>query len=159
MKALFLIQLLIVVGCTQQFVSAPLISGNTEPMNRFWDGYKRLSGAEIKQVFGDVLDQAKVVDGAGGSAINNWYKNGRFTSSWESAERSGQLSGNWFVQNDMRCVTLDSEVGDLKANQQRCAPIYSKDGKYYSVNKSGGVHGVHLVTGIPTSNPGAEIRD
>ena len=141
-----LIVTFVCVGCSQSLSSELGASEGISEPNHSWQGYRRLNGRQIKPVFSNALDQATVVDGAGGTATNYWYSNGRFTSSWKVNDKAGQLSGTWLVKNDMRCVTLDSAVANLKANQQRCGPVYTRDGKYYSVNKSGGVHGVHVVT-------------
>lgn len=113
-----------------------------------WLGYKKLSGAEIKSAFSHVMDRATVMDGAGGSAINYWFKDGRFSSHWTVGDASGKLSGRWSVEGDLRCVVLDTPVAGLDADEKRCGPLYFKDNKYYSSNKSGSVHGVHVLTDL-----------
>lgn len=121
---------------------------NSRTKHDYWQTYTRLTGEQIASVFSDVVDRATVVDGAGGMAINHWYKDGRFSSNWQVADKTGQLSGRWYVENEMRCVVIDTALADLQADQPRCGPIYSKEGKYYSVNPAGSMHGVHVLSGF-----------
>lgn len=111
-----------------------------------WSGFLRLSGFQIKRAFSDVVDNATVVDGAGGKAVNYWYKEGRFSSNWEVGTKSGRLSGAWNIENDERCVTFDMAIDDRLVREKRCSPIYFKEGKYFSVNKAGQLHGIHILT-------------
>ena len=144
-----LIVIFVLGGCGQSFNFERSASGGITVLNDYWQDYKRLTGSEIRVAFSDVLDRAVVIDGAGGTASNYWYKDGRFRSSWQVGGKAGQLEGFWFVENNQRCVTIDissTEFGELKASPHRCGPIYSKDGKYFSANKFGRVHGAHVVT-------------
>lgn len=135
-------------GC----VNAPPVSTLQQPSAAAapdsWQGYSKLSGAQIREAFSDVVDTAVVVDGAGGSATNRWFQDGRFTSDWQAGGQAGQLSGRWSVEGDARCIVLDIELDGYAAGQQRCGPIYFKDGKYYSSNANGSMHGIHTLSAL-----------
>lgn len=147
MKILFIITLFFLVSACSN-----IENGDNQVANQSkqWQGYTRLTSEEIIATFSDVIDHATVVDGAGGKATNHWFKDGRFTSQWKVANKSGALSGTWFVENDLRCVSIDGSAAlayfDVKS--KRCGPIYAKNGKFYSVNKSGSVHGIHELTDL-----------
>ncbi len=115
-----------------------------------WRGYQRLGTEQIRLAFADVRDEANVHDGAGGSAVNHWYRDGRFTSQWQAGGESGLVRGSWYAADDMRCVLIDSGLPDSMAGQAtsepRCGPIYRKDGLYYSQNAAGGIHGEHRLS-------------
>lgn len=138
----------LIAACAIQPGSGVKKASDSGDSNPIWHGFTRLSGDEISRVFSNVLDRATVVDGLGGAAINYWYQNGSFTSNWNAGDRSGQLSGSWFVKNAMRCVIIDSSPTGAGNSQEMCGPIYWKEGKYYSVNKQGLMHGIHILSNL-----------
>ncbi|MFT5260885.1 MAG: hypothetical protein ACI9LY_002343 [Arenicella sp.] len=149
MKTLCLAAVLMLIsGCHPMPSIKHETIGNSRSKHDFWRAYTRLTGDQIVRAFSDVVDQATVVDGAGGMATNHWYKDGRFNSNWQVADKTGQLAGRWYVEKEKRCVVIDTVVIDLQTGQPSCGPIYSKEGKYYSVNPSGSMHGIHVLTGF-----------
>jgi hypothetical protein len=105
----------------------------------------RLTTGEIRQVFSDVRDDARVQDAANTSAVNFWCSSGAFTSAWSNGEHSGKVAGRWRAVNDQRCVVIESgleEVGDT----ERCGPILRHGPHYLSVNPDRSIHGVHALS-------------
>ena len=110
-----------------------------------WREFRRLDTAEITATFAGVRDDALVQDGSGGSAVNHWYADGRFTSEWQAGGETGIVRGRWFARDDKRCVVIESGLPSLEG-ESRCGPVYTRDGKYYSVNAEGGIHGIHTLS-------------
>ncbi|MCR9093753.1 MAG: hypothetical protein NXI30_06035 [bacterium] len=108
-----------------------------------------LTGAEIEARFADVLDRAQVQDGARGSAVNLWCRDGRFTSRWVLADGTGgSLGGRWWVEGDLRCVEVDDGLPDDGA-RRRCVPILACGERITSLNESGEHHGWHVLEPAP----------
>ncbi|MCP5089668.1 MAG: hypothetical protein GY949_01960 [Gammaproteobacteria bacterium] len=106
------------------------------------DRCERLSGVQIERTFADVVDTAIVKDVENGRAINHWYSDGRFTSKYSSANGSGTVTGTWFVENNRRCVAIDSGLPD-STGHTTCSPLYRCDDDIVSLNADGNMHGVH----------------
>ncbi len=107
--------------------------------------FKPLSGAQIKQAFYDVRDQAQVQDSLNTTANNQWHSDGKFISVWSNSQESGTVTGKWFVTENARCVVIESGLPTM-VNQTKCGPIYRHNEKYYTVNEDGSIHGIHTVT-------------
>ena len=124
---------------------------NTPAPKPIPDGYKQLTGAEIKNAFDNVTDQALVQDSLNTTAENQWYSDGRFISNWTNRKQSGKVTGQWFVRNNIRCVLIKSGLPNM-TNQTKCGPIYQHQNKYYTVNQDGSIHGIHTLTKLPKVN-------
>lgn len=114
------------------------------------DAYQ-LSGAEIRAAFDNVRDDAKVADKAGTTAVNYWYADGRFRNAWANGSASGKVVGRWYVQEDLRCVVIDSGLGSSD-DKPRCGPIFRRGMTYFSMNPDGSTHGVHTLTPISSNS-------
>jgi hypothetical protein len=112
----------------------------------------RLSTEAIKQSFANVCDNAEVQDAAGTTASNAWYADGRLVNRWTNGERSGTVTGQWSVEDGLRCVVILSGLPGAEGNK-RCGPVYRAGSDYFSINPDGSVHGIHLLT--PMDAPGA----
>ena len=110
-----------------------------------------LSGPEITAAFADVVDEAVVQDGRGGTARNHWCSDGRFTSRWEGSGGGGALAGTWWVEGDLRCVRADGELPDGEG-ARRCVPIRRCGTRFVSLNEAGRDHGWHVLTKRPCSS-------
>lgn len=110
-----------------------------------WSGYRRLNSEQILAAYANVRDDAQVQDGQGGSAVNHWYADGRFTSEWQSPAGRGKLTGSWYVKDNLRCLTIKTGMPELEG-KERCGPVYTKDSLYYSSNKAGSIHGIHTLS-------------
>jgi hypothetical protein len=59
--------------------------------------YPTLISEEIREVFADVRDDAKVQDKSGTEAVNYCYANGSFTSQWSNSSGSGKRFVHLFI--------------------------------------------------------------
>lgn len=108
-----------------------------------------LTGPEIRTLFAGVIDRAEVQDGARGRARNHWCRDGRFTSTWQlPGGRDGELEGRWWVEGDLRCVSVDAGLPD-DGSLRRCSPIQRCGGRIGTVNEAGGRHGWHVLEPAP----------
>ncbi len=113
-----------------------------------WAVYQQLSGEEIKLAFNNVRDQAEVQDALVTTAENQWHADGRFISIWNNQQQSGKVTGRWFVQQDTRCVIIETGLPSM-TNQTKCGPIFERNEKYYTVNEDGSIHGIHTLSELP----------
>lgn len=113
-----------------------------------WNNYQKLNGEEIKIAFSNVRDNAEVQDSLKTTAENQWHADGRFISLWNNQQQSGKVTGRWFVQEDSRCVVIESGIPSM-LNQTRCGPIYKRNQQYYTVNDDGSIHGIHSLSELP----------
>ncbi|MFK8048380.1 MAG: hypothetical protein AB8B81_08105 [Halioglobus sp.] len=108
----------------------------------------QLTDEEIIRAFSDVRDNAEVQDVAKTRAVNSWYADGRFISRWNNGVDSGEVTGTWRVENDLRCVTISSGLPQ-RHGQESCGPVYRRGSKYLSVNSDGSIHGIHTLSPLP----------
>jgi len=104
-----------------------------------------LSGDTIASAFADVVDEADVRDLENGRAKNHWYDDGRFTSDWSAGDMKGSVAGTWHVEEDQRCVVIESGLKGSEG-KKTCSPIYACDAGLVSVNADGSIHGVHTLS-------------
>lgn len=105
---------------------------------------RRLTTRDIEITFSDVRDDASVVDSKGTVAKNTWRRDGTFTNHWSNDSGSGEVEGRWQARDDQRCVQIDSGLPDISG--ERCGPVYEFEGRYFSTNPDGTVHGIHTIT-------------
>ncbi|MEP1470225.1 MAG: hypothetical protein ABJK20_16685 [Halieaceae bacterium] len=110
---------------------------------------EKLTGEEIQQAFANVRDDARVQDDAKTRAVNQWHSDGRFISRWKNDSDAGEVTGNWRVSNDMRCVTISKGVPQ-RIGKESCGVIFRRGDEYLSFNGDGSIHGIHTLT--PLSN-------
>jgi hypothetical protein len=105
----------------------------------------RLSTLEIRQVFSDVRDAAQVQGSAGTTAQNLWFKDGRLINHWSNSKASGTVTGQWYAENDMRCVLIQAGLPEAQG-KKRCGPIYRSGLNYFSIHADGSIHGIHKLS-------------
>ena len=105
----------------------------------------QLSDEEILQAFANVRDDAIVQDAAGTRAVNRWHADGRFMSRWSNGTDSGEVTGTWRVENDLRCITISTGLPQ-RVGQESCGPVFRRGSKYLSINSDGSIHGVHTLS-------------
>lgn len=105
----------------------------------------QLSGEEILQAFSDVRDDAEVQDAAGTRAVNHWHADGRFISRWSNGVDSGEVTGMWRVENDLRCITVSAGLPQ-RVGQEICGAVFRRGGKYVSFDSDGSIHGIHTLS-------------
>ena len=76
-----------------------------------------LTGTEIKEAFSGVQDSAVVQDRLKTKAQNIWFADGRFISKWKNSEKSGEVTGQWSVRENLRCVVIAS-AGQLMKDSE-----------------------------------------
>lgn len=106
-----------------------------------------LDGEEILQAFADVRDDAKVQDAAGSRAVNLWYTDGTFISRWSNGVDSGEVTGTWRVENDMRCITISTGLPQ-RVGKESCAAVFRRGSEYLSFNSDGSIHGIHTLSSL-----------
>ena len=104
-----------------------------------------LDGEEILQAFADVRDDAKVQDAAGTRAVNHWYTDGAFVSLWSNGVDSGEVTGTWRVENDMRCITISTGLPQ-RVGKESCGAVFRRGSEYLSFNPDGSIHGIHTLS-------------
>jgi len=110
----------------------------------------RLTTQEITRTFSNVLDSAQVQDSVGTSANNLWYGDGRLINNWSNEDASGQVTGQWYARDNLRCVVILTGIPEA-LGRAKCGPIYRQGDTYISLNKDGSVHGVHRLTPMKTT--------
>lgn len=106
-----------------------------------------LTSAEIKRVFANVRDEAKLLDAPSTRATNHWYKDGTFQTEWRSENGDGMASGAWWVDANKRCTRIDKGPQTLVGNTN-CGTILRRGAHFISLNEDGSEHGQHTLTPI-----------
>ncbi len=109
-----------------------------------------LTGAEIRQAFHNVRDDADIQDEARTTAVNHWYADGRFINQWQNATSSGKVTGSWRVLGNKRCVLIRSGL-EGSIGKEKCSPLYKSGERYVSVNADGSVHAFHKLTPLTSA--------
>ena len=122
------------------FLALLACSANAQP-----EGAVRLSTQEIQQAFANVRDSAQVQDSAGTTATNLWYEDGRFINQWSNSRASGTVTGQWYAENDQRCVIILTGLPEANG-KKKCGPIYQRGDDYISLNADGSIHGIHRLS-------------
>ena len=110
----------------------------------------KLNGGEILRTFADVRDDAKVQDAAGTRAVNHWYSDGNFISRWSNGLDSGEVTGTWRIEKNMRCITITAGLPQ-RVGKERCGPVFRRGSEYLSFNSDGSIHGIHTLS--PLTRP------
>ena len=105
----------------------------------------QLDGREIAKAFSDVRDDAQVQDAAGTRAVNHWYADGRFTSHWSNDLDSGEVTGTWRVEKNLRCIIIATGVPE-RVGTNRCGFLFRRGNEYLSLNPDGSIHGIHTLS-------------
>jgi hypothetical protein len=113
--------------------------------NDLLNGLTPLTGEEISKTFSNVEDHAQVQDKAKTHATNLWLDDGKFTSTWRNDRSNGIVIGKWYVQEDQRCVIIETGLPDI-TGKPTCGPIYRQGDSYFSVNTDGSIHGIHQLS-------------
>ncbi|MCX2975114.1 hypothetical protein EYC87_16130 [Halieaceae bacterium IMCC8485] len=128
---------LMLIACS--IVVAQEEDGNLPP------GATRLSTEEIQRLFSGVRDDAEVQDLIRTRAVNEWLSDGSFVNRWSNAERSGEVRGRWWAEDDRRCIVITGGLPDREGIES-CGPLYREQDLFYSVNQDGSVHGIHRLS-------------
>ena len=117
-------------------------------------GKVRLTSAEITRLFSDVIDRGEVQNQRGISAETHWHSDGTFVSRWwtqanpasdrdDKGAVTGEVSGRWRAEHDLRCVTFGSGAQP----DWSCAEVWLlDDGRILSLNPDGSAHGLHRLS-------------
>ena len=108
-------------------------------------GTDRLSTEEIRQVFANVRDDARVQDAAGTTAVNFWYADGSFTNAWSNQHGSGTVQGRWRAQDGKRCIVITAGLPE-RIGKESCSRVLRRGQEYLSLNPDGSIHGIHTLT-------------
>ncbi|MFK7976407.1 MAG: hypothetical protein AB8C02_09745 [Halioglobus sp.] len=108
-------------------------------------GAVQLTGSEIVHAFSNVRDDAEVQDTAATRAVNYWHADGRFFNRWHNGEASGEVSGTWRVENNLRCITILTGLSE-RLGQESCRPVFRRGTQYLSFNGDGSIHGIHTLS-------------
>ena len=111
----------------------------------------QLSDTEILRAFSDVRDDAEVQDAASTRAVNYWYADGRFISLWNNGIDSGEVTGTWRVENNLRCITISAGLPE-RIGEESCNPVFRRGDKYVSFNSDGSIHGIHTLSPLLQSS-------
>jgi len=111
----------------------------------------QLTGKEILEAFANVRDDAEVQDAKKTRAVNQWYSDGRFISRWSNNKDSGEVTGSWRVQGDLRCIIILSGLSK-RIGKERCSPVFQSGSKYLSFNPDGSIHGIHVLSPLQDSS-------
>lgn len=109
------------------------------------EGAVALTTGEIRERFSGVRDHAEVQDEESTRAVNDWYADGRFLVRWSNQSESGEVSGKWWAENNMRCIEIQSGLAD-REGVTSCSPVYRQGDVLLSVERDGRIHGVHRLT-------------
>ena len=106
-----------------------------------------LTTEEIRSVFRNVRDDARVQDEAGTRAVNHWYADGRFTNSWSNDNASGSVQGRWRASDGKRCIVITVGLPD-RIGRESCSTVLRRGDEYLSLNPDGSIHGIHRLSPI-----------
>lgn len=107
-----------------------------------------LSTQEIRERFSNVRDDAEVQDEAGSRAVNDWYADGRFIVRWRNQSGSGEVTGEWWAENDMRCITIQTGLPE-REGETACSPLYQRGDVLISIEPDGSIHAIHRLSPLP----------
>jgi hypothetical protein len=96
----------------------------TSPASQSETRTLQLEGIEILEAFADVRDDAEVQGSIGTRAINYWYADGRFFNRWSNGENTGEVTGTWRLEGNLRCVTIRTGL-PKRINRETCGPVFS----------------------------------
>ncbi len=107
-------------------------------------GIRRLTGEEVEAVFTSAREDFKGVNNPGVTAVGEWSPEGQLVARWKSRNNSGEVNGQLFIENNMRCITFEQ---DLDPNPE-CTWVFTtdKDDTFVSVLPNGKVHGTHAIS-------------
>lgn len=109
-------------------------------------GTERLATDQIAAAFQNVKEDYVGKDSPDVTATAVWGTDSSFAASWQSSNDSGEVSGTWYVENNMRCIQFDEAPGSYP--NPECLSLYtsSAPNTYTSVWPDGRVHGVHTLS-------------
>ena len=104
-------------------------------------GGHKMTPDEITQTFRDVKEQYIDSDNPALTAESEWHSDGAFKATWKSGEETGNTSGKWYVENEMRCIKHDVPLPN--GLHTECHRMYQTGDTYTSINPDGSIHGEH----------------